>query len=228
MRHGWEASSPSVTARARSPRTPSAAAVCYAAAVGSVARHCGVCGALASLLACEFSPLGPGPDFRPGVYTVDVTVNDGCNQVAVMDTPLDCRAGLQLDDEGGLSVAWPEVDGATYVVNDGLMPRVAESPVIRWSTSGIEPSADCDGAAMRWIVTLANDDAGALSGSLRNSWTGVMACPVVPSRPQTECSTTFAYRYTLEEPCDAPCTLVEADATVDGPYDCGLAACECP
>jgi hypothetical protein len=196
--------------------------------VSSAARLRGFCVASACGLGCEFSPLGPAPDFRAGVYTVDVTIDDGCNQVAVMDTPLDCKAGLLLDDDGALSAAWPEVDGATYVVHDGALPRVAESPVTRWSTSGIEPADGCDGAAMRWIVTLANDDTGAISGSLRNSWTGVMGCPVVPSRPQLDCSTSFAYRYTLEEPCEAPCTLVEAESTDDGPYDCGLAACECP
>lgn len=183
---------------------------------------------LAVLGACEFSPLGPAAPFRSGVYAVDVTIDDGCNQVFVMDTPLDCRAGLEVDDEGALSAAWPEVEGMTYVVNDGLMPKVADAPVLRWSTSGTEPSESCDTAALRWVVSLANDDSGAISGSLRNSWTGVMGCPVVPSMPAMECTSTFVYRYTLEEPCDAPCELVEADNTDDGPYDCGLAACECP
>jgi len=46
--------------------------------------------------------------------------------------------------------------------------------------------------------------------------------------PAMECTTTFAYRYTLEEPCEAPCELVDADVAPSEPYDCGLAACECP
>jgi hypothetical protein len=178
--------------------------------------------------ACELGPLGPAAAFRTGVYAVDVTLDDGCGQVDVPDTPMDCHAGLEVDADGALVAAWPEVDAATYIVHDGTIPRITEEPALRWSTSGIEQSTTCEGAALRWIVTLSNDDEGAISGSLRNSWTGVATCPVTTEMPAMECTTTFAYRYTLEEPCEAPCSLVDAEAVDGAPYDCGLAACECP
>ncbi len=182
------------------------------------------------LCACEFSPLDPPADFRTGVYAVSVTVDDGCGQIDVPNEPLNCRAGLDLADDGALLVAWPEVDRATYIVHDGALTNVAEAPVLRWSTSGTEPSTVCDGAALRWIVSLSNDGVGALSGSLRNSWTGVDGCPVTVAMPTAECNTVFAYRYTLEESCEAPCTLENEDtAPAPGePYDCGLTRCVCP
>jgi hypothetical protein len=180
-----------------------------------------------AIAACELGPLEPAAPFRTGVYHVAVTLDDGCSQVDVPDTPMDCLAGMTVDADGGLVAAWPEIDGATYVVNDATIPKIADAPVLRWSTSTVEPSTVCDGAALRWIVSLSNDEDGALSGSLRNTWTDVETCPVTPAMPAMECTTTFAYRYTLETPCDAPCELVDADLEGE-PYDCGLAACECP
>lgn len=184
----------------------------------------------ALLAACEFGPLEPAAGFRAGVYEVAVTVNDACEQIDVAMPAMDCRAGLELDDDGALFGAWPEVDGMTYVVHDGTLPNVSTAPVLRWSTSGIEPSTACDGAALRWVVSLANDDAGQITGSLRNSWTGISGCPTLPELPSAECTTAFTYRYTLEQPCEAPCTLVDDDTTpaAGEPYDCGLSACECP
>jgi hypothetical protein len=184
------------------------------------------------LAACEFGPLAPAAAFRAGVYDVSVTVDDACGQIDVpMPAPaMDCRVGLQLTDDGSLGAAWPEVDGATYVVNDGALPNIGEMPVLRWSDSGIEPSTVCDGAALRWVVTLSNDADGKVSGTLRNNWTGVTGCPVTPALPQTECTTAFTYRYDLDEACEAPCELVDADVApaAGEPYDCGLSVCECP
>jgi hypothetical protein len=180
--------------------------------------------------ACEFGPLEPAAGFRAGVYDVSVSVDDACGQIGVAMRAMDCRGGVQVVDDGALSIAWPEVDGATYVINDGALPNIGESPVLRWSDSGIEPSTECDGAALRWVVTLTNDDEGKLSGSLRNSWTGVTGCPVTTTMPQTECTTAFSYRYDLHEPCEDPCELVDSDiAPAAGePYDCGLSVCSCP
>lgn len=200
---------------------------CYHAKSVRSRQHVPLIATLA-ITACELGPLEPAAPFRTGVYEVAVTLDDGCGQVDVPDTPMDCLAGIAVDDEGGLIAAWPEVDGATYVVHDGVIPKIGDAPVLRWSTSGIEPSEVCDGAALRWLVTLSNDADGSLSGSLRNTWTGVDTCPVTTAMPAMECSTTFAYRYTLEGPCEAPCELVDADVPPSEPYDCGLAACECP
>lgn len=184
---------------------------------------------LLALGACDLGPLEPASPFRAGVYAVAVNVDDGCAQVDVPDAPLDCHAGMALADDGSLMAAWPEVDGATYVVHDGTMPNIGTEPVLRWSTSGTEASTVCDSAALRWITSLSNDDDGALSGSLRNTWTGVDDCPVTPAMPAMDCATVFSYRYTLEEPCEDPCTLVDAGtAPPAGEYDCGLSACECP
>lgn len=179
--------------------------------------------------ACEFGPLEPPAPFRAGVYEVAVTVDDGCEQIDVTPAPaMDCRAGLALVEDDALSVAWPEVVDATYVVHDDAVPNIGQAPVLRWSTSGIVPSTVCDSATLRWVMTLTNDDDGKLSGSLRNTWSGLTGCPVTPEQPTADCTTAFIYRYSLDEPCEDPCTLVDTVPTPEQPYDCGLSTCECP
>ncbi|MBC8070080.1 MAG: hypothetical protein IAG13_17205 [Deltaproteobacteria bacterium] len=184
-------------------------------------------------VACDFGPLEPGAPFTPGVYVVDVRVEDGCGQSGVgPDEPLECRGGIWTDpDEGDALIAfWPEVDRGTYVINDGVVPQANSAPVLRWSTGDRTAPEGCPEALQQWVLTLTNDDAGRLNGSLRYSWTGVETCPVGGGAPTAECVTRFVYSYALETACAAPCELVDAgDEPAEGePYDCGASVCECP
>ncbi len=205
------------------PAFPPARRLAVAALAGSVLTN----------TACVFGPLEPGEPFSPGVYLVEVTVDDGCQQISVSPTPpLECRGGLVTDPEAddGLVAFWPELDGDTYVIHDGLLPEATSMPILRWSTSELERPSGCDMAEQRSVVSLSNDDAGIVNGSLRNTWSNVATCPVTPGIPRADCTTQFTYRYTLETSCVSPCELVQSDAEpAEGePYDCGLSVCSCP
>lgn len=183
--------------------------------------------------ACDFGPLEPGAPFTPGVYVAEVRVDDGCGQTGVTPLPdLACRGGLWTDpDQGDALVAfWPELDAGTYVINDGTVPQVNSAPVLRWSTSASTNPEGCVDARQQWLLTLANNDDGAIDGSLRYTWTSVATCPVGSGAPQAECTTTFNYTYRLETACASPCELVDAevDPAEGEPYDCGASVCECP
>jgi hypothetical protein len=195
-------------------------------------RWCGL--AVALVGGCTFSPLdtsAAGQPFTPGVYRVEVDVQDGCGQIRVSPTPsLDCRGGLWTEGDDGLVAFWPELDGDTIVVHDDVLVEVLSAPVLRWSGSDREVPSSCTVADHRWVLSLSNDDAGEINGSLRNSWSNVAKCPIGSGTPRLDCTTQFTYRYTLETPCASPCQLVDdADATHDdGLTDCGASVCECP
>jgi hypothetical protein len=204
-----------------------------AAISGFLGRACP--GLLATLLpaGCVFGPLEPGAPFTQGVYLADVRVDDGCQQIQVTPTPtLDCRGGLWTDPDANdaLVAFWPELDGDTYVINDGAVPQVNSAPVLRWSTSDRILLEGCDSVDHRWVLALSNDDDGVINGSLRNTWTNVKSCPIGTGAPQADCTTQFTYRFELETACTEPCQLVDAetDPAEGEAYDCGASVCECP
>jgi hypothetical protein len=174
-------------------------------------------------------PGGVAVAITPGVYRVDVAIQDGCRILQLPAGSLDCEGGLVQNPDGSLDAFWPQPWNSAYFVHRDALPRDVDGSVQRFTALAREQVVGCMQAEHLGFVQIATAGEGRLVGGLAESWTGLAECPFGTQAPPQDCTIAWSYRYELVEPCEDPCELVEgAGGDPSAPNDCGARACRCP
>jgi len=171
-------------------------------------------------------PDGVAVAITPGVYRVDVRIQDGCRILQQAGGALDCEGGLVQRVDGSLDAFWPQPWNAAYFVHRAVLPRDGGQ---RFSALAREPVVGCTTAEHTGVVQIVATGEGRLVGGLAESWTNLASCPFGTQAPPQDCTIAWSYSYELVEPCAAPCELVDAGAagTSYATHDCGRSVCRC-
>lgn len=159
---------------------------------------------------------------QPGVYDVTVAAATGDCAPATLSGPLPpLRELVELDAEARLSVQMPDV-----VVGKDALFATRALPGFRWQ----ESTTRC-GAQVAYDITAIELAADAMTLVRSELWSNTAAsagatdatCDFVPP---ADCGSSVTLRYTLAEPCAAPCALTVGDAPLANDFP--AVSCVCP